>query len=402
MVNLYLHFHAICVVHKLFTVDRYRSSFAPLAGLAQTRSSATHGAVRTDEFDYQLPTNLIAQHPAPTRDHSRLLVYRRNDETRSHRQFSELPQLLQPSDVLVLNDSKVIPARIFGSKRASGGEIEILLLDESKTNEWWAMLRPGKRARLGTEIEIHNLRKQPSGITAVVSEKNPEGHCRLCFTGVPDITIMLAELGEVPLPPYIHRTREDDFNDDRLRYQTVFASEFGSVAAPTAGLHFTERLLAGIRNRGVTIAFVTLHVGLGTFAPVKADSLDEHVMHFERFRLSAETVGLIEAAKSRGGRVVAVGTTTLRALESVAATNQGRLVATEGRTSIFIRPPYCFQSVDALITNFHLPRSTLLMLVSAFASPGEIRGRDEMLNVYSEAINEGYRFYSYGDAMMIH
>jgi S-adenosylmethionine:tRNA ribosyltransferase-isomerase len=301
----------------------------------------------------------------------------------------------------VLNDSKVIPARIFGAKKASGGQIEILLLSENQTNDWWVMLRPAKRARPGTELEVHNGRNLPSGIKAIVCEKNSEGHCRLRFTGIPDITTALDELGEVPLPPYIHRTEADHLEDDRARYQTVYAVKPGSVAAPTAGLHFTERLLDEIRTRGVATAFVTLHVGLGTFAPVKQESLDQHVMHSERFRISAESMESIASAKSRGGRVVAVGTTALRALESVAAANQGLLVATEGQTSIFIHPPYRFQVVDALITNFHLPRSTLLMLVSAFASPGETRGREEMLRVYSEAIREGYRFYSYGDAMMI-
>jgi S-adenosylmethionine:tRNA ribosyltransferase-isomerase len=357
--------------------------------------------VRTADFDYPLPPELIAQHPAPVRDQSRLLVLHRATGGVEHRRFRDLPGLLRAGDVLVFNDSKVVPARLRGVKAGSGGEIEILLLEENAPKDWWVMLRPGKRVRAGTEIHFPIPRAGLGPVSAVVREKNAEGHCRLEFHGVADLPALLAERGEVPLPPYIERTAGASQPQDRERYQTVYARVAGSVAAPTAGLHFTEALLAEIRALGVETHFVTLHVGLGTFAPVKAANVADHVMHEERFTLPAATADAVNRARQEGRRVIAVGTTSVRVLESVAAQHEGRLAATSGRTRIFIHPPFRFRVVDALLTNFHLPQSTLLMLVSAFAAPGVTRGREMVLSAYAEAVRERYRFFSYGDAMFI-
>lgn len=348
--------------------------------------------MRTADFNFALPPELIAQQPALKRDASRLLVLERKSGKIQHRRFPDLLELLEAGDVLVLNNSRVIPARLRGVNEKTGGKFEMLLLEENAPNDWWAMLRPGKRAKVGTEIKIGN-------IAATVIETNLEGHRRLKFSGTENICNELEKIGEVPLPPYIERDRP--LPADRERYQTVFAQPAGSVAAPTAGLHFTETLLAEIRARGVKICFVTLHVGPGTFAPVKAGTLAEHKMHEERFGIGAETVRAVNAAKKSGRRVIAVGTTSVRALESVAALNAGKLNFYAGKTNIFIFPPFRFQVVDALLTNFHLPCSTLLMLVSAFAAPGETRGREMILKTYAEAVREKYRFFSYGDAMLI-
>jgi S-adenosylmethionine:tRNA ribosyltransferase-isomerase len=332
--------------------------------------------MRTSDFDYSLPPELIAQAPAPGRDQSRLLVLNRATGQITHRRFFDLPEYFSPGDLLVLNDSRVIPARLRGRNARTHGHFELLLLEENAPNDWWALLRPGKRAGLGVKIQILGKDKNPSAFEATVLEINAEGHRRLQFAGPKNILTELDALGETPLPPYIERSAEQAA--DRERYQTVYARAAGSVAAPTAGLHFTPELLEKIRARGARVCFVTLHVGLGTFAPVKAERLEDHVMHEERFALSAETAG----------------TTTLRVLES--ATQAG-----EGRTRIFIHPPHSFQTADALVTNFHLPRSTLLMLAAAFAAPGETRGRDLMLRVYEEAVAQRYRFFSYGDAMLL-
>jgi S-adenosylmethionine:tRNA ribosyltransferase-isomerase len=356
--------------------------------------------VQAADFDFALPPELIAQSPAVERDQSRLLVLHRDPVAIEHRRFTDLLEYLRPGDVLVLNDSRVIPARLRGVNAKSGGQFEILLLEENATNDWWAMLRPGKRARTGTGIVLRDTNGKTSDVFASVLEQNDEGHRRLQFNGVPDISRRLDDFGEPPLPPYIRRTGIDTMRADRERYQTVFAKAAGSVAAPTAGLHFTGSLLSEIRSRGVEVCFVTLHVGLGTFAPVKTELLAAHRMHTERFELSEETSRAINQAKQDRRRVIAVGTTTVRVLESVAAP-AGPIVAGSGRTNIFIYPPYDFKIVDALLTNFHLPRSTLLMLASAFAAPGGIRGRDGVLSAYAEAIRERYRFFSYGDAMLI-
>jgi len=263
------------------------------------------------------------------------------------------------------------------------------------------MLRPAKRGRLGTQIVLHDANGNATDIHATVLETNEAGHRRLQFSNVPDIRRELGRLGEVPLPPYISRASVKEMHEDKERYQTVFARNDGSVAAPTAGLHFTPGLLEQIRDRGVQVCFVTLHVGPGTFLPVKAEMLAAHRMHEECFELGEETVRMANEAKAAGRRVIAIGTTTVRVLESVAARNGGKLAINAGKTGIFIHPPFQFQIVDGLLTNFHLPRSTLLMLVSAFAAPGETRGREMILSAYTEAIRERYRFFSYGDAMFI-
>ncbi|HEY3761178.1 MAG TPA: tRNA preQ1(34) S-adenosylmethionine ribosyltransferase-isomerase QueA [Verrucomicrobiae bacterium] len=354
--------------------------------------------MRTDDFKYDLPPELIAQYPAKVRTESRLFVVHRNDNRLEHKRFPQLVDFLKPGDVLVLNNSRVIPARLRGVNAKTGGKFEILLLEEKAPNDWWAMLRPGKNARLGTQI-ILNKENNRTATSATVAEINAEGHRRLQFSGVANIFDELDHLGEMPLPPYIERNNEE--MADKERYQTVFAKPAGSVAAPTAGLHFTQAMLDDIRKRGVKVCFVTLHVGPGTFLPVKTVQIASHKMHEERFELGAETVEAIAEAKKSGGRVIAVGTTTVRVLESVVAQNAGKLNVHAGKTSIFIYPPYRFQVVDALLTNFHLPYSTLLMLVSAFASPGEIRGRETILSAYAEAVRERYRFFSYGDAMLI-
>lgn len=366
-----------------------------------TPLSAHPWLMRTADFDYVLPPELIAQQPAATRDQSRLLVYHRANTQIEHRQFRDLIGYLQIGDTLVLNNSKVIAARLRGTRvrvPQAGQEparFELLLLEETRVNEWWALVRPGKRARIGTEIRLG-----ATGPVARVLDTNPEGHRLLRFSGTMDIRTELERLGEVPLPPYIVRTGAPPCND-RERYQTVYAQTEGSVAAPTAGLHFTAPLLEEIKSKGVRVAFVTLHTGFGTFAPVKTENLTEHRMHEEAFDLSAETAAACNAAHAEGRRVIAVGTTTLRVLETVARKQSGKLEPCSGRTSLFVHPPAQFQVVDALLTNFHLPRSTLLMLVSAFAAPGSTAGVERMLRTYAEAIREKYRFFSYGDAMLI-
>lgn len=355
--------------------------------------------MRTADFDFVLPPELIAQQPVAKRDESRLLVLSRADGGIQHRRFRDLLDFLRAGDVLVLNNSRVIPARLRGVNAKTGGKFEVFLLEASAVNDWWCLMRPGKNARLGTQINLVDATGQPAKITATVLEVNNEGHRRLRFSGTPDILGELEALGEIPLPPYIERAHQQA--EDKARYQTVFAQPAGSVAAPTAGLHFTEELLEEIRALGVRICFVTLHVGLGTFQPVKTGTLAEHKMHEERFEVGEATVRAVNEAKTNGGRVLAVGTTAVRVLESVAAKNDGKLNVYEGKTSIFIFPPFQFQIVDVLLTNFHLPCSTLLMLVSAFAAPGETRGRELALAAYAEAIQARYRFFSYGDAMLI-
>jgi S-adenosylmethionine:tRNA ribosyltransferase-isomerase len=348
--------------------------------------------VQTSDFDFSLPRELIAQVPEPQRDNSRLLVLNRASETISHRHFHDLPDYLNRDDVLVVNNSRVIPARLRGRNAKTGGHFEVLLVEEIAENDWWTMMRPGKRAKFGTAIQILDRSQNPSALTATVIEVNDEGHRRLRFSGAPNLLTALDTLGEVPLPPYIERARENPTDLDR--YQTVYAQPAGSVAAPTAGLHFTPELLANIRARGVKVCFVTLHVGLGTFSPIKTERLSDHVMHYERFEIPDETADAVRDAKTSGRRVVAVGTTTVRVLEGGGSSKSGR-------TNIFIHPPFRFNIVDALVTNFHLPRSTLLMLAAAFAAPGETRGRDLILRAYGEAIANRYRFFSYGDAMLL-
>jgi S-adenosylmethionine:tRNA ribosyltransferase-isomerase len=357
-------------------------------------------SVRTDDYDYHLPEELIAQHPAAARDQSRLLVLTRADGAIAHRQFPDLLGYLRAGDLLVMNNSKVIPARLRAANARTGGEFELLLLEETAINDWWVMLRPGKRARPGTQMVLRDSTGHATGITATVTEFNAEGHRRLLFTGVDNILSALDALGETPLPPYIRRTAAPSAEDTE-RYQTVYAQPPGSAAAPTAGLHFTAALLAAARARGVGTAFVTLHVGLGTFAPVKAETLAGHVMHEERYAISAEAAQAVRETRAAGGRVIAVGTTSLRVLESVAERHHGQVTAETGRTRLFVYPPHNFLATDVLLTNFHLPKSTLLMLVSAFAAPGAEVGRALALRAYAEAVRARYRFFSYGDAMLI-
>jgi S-adenosylmethionine:tRNA ribosyltransferase-isomerase len=367
--------------------------------------------VFTSDFDFPLPDELIAQVPTPQRDQSRLLILKRKTGEIAHVRFRDFLDYLQPGDVLVLNNSRVIPARLRGVSAHTRGQFEMLLLEEVSYNDWWVMLRPGKRARVGTKIIIRNVRGESTDFHSTILETNDEGHRRVRFECPQNILNLLDTLGEVPLPPYINRSNANDMESDRNRYQTVFAQSPGSVAAPTAGLHFTESFLDEIRSRKIHVCFLTLHVGLGTFAPVKVQMLSAHKMHEERFDLPEATAHIINEAKRDRRRVIAVGTTTLRLLESVVrnsnhespiTNHQSPLVTPgPGRTRIFIYPPYSFKIVDALLTNFHLPRSTLLMLVSAFAAPNESRGRDLILSAYSQAIQQRYRFFSYGDAMLI-
>lgn len=358
----------------------------------------------TSDFDFNLPDELIAQAPTARREQSRLLILDRETRQIAHRHFPDLLNFVRPGDVLVLNNSRVIPARLRGVNAHSGGQFEILLLEQVTHNDWWVMLRPGKRARVGTKIVIRHLDGETTNIRATVLETNDEGHRRLRFECPQNILSILETMGEVPLPPYIHRSNISEMELDRSRYQTVFAETPGSVAAPTAGLHFTENFLDEIRSRKVHVCFLTLHVGLGTFAPVKTEIISAHKMHEERFEVPESTAHIISEAKRDHRRVIAVGTTTLRVLESVAQNSSHQspsVMPGPGRTRIFIYPPHNFKIVDALLTNFHLARSTLLMLVSAFAAPNDTCGRDLILSTYSKAIEQRYRFFSYGDSMLI-
>ena len=335
----------------------------------------------TRDFDYDLPASSIAQEPAP-RGESRLLVLDRSGPER-HARIRDLPRLLRAGDLLVLNDTRVIPARLFGRRAGGGGRMELLLVERTGEQEWNALVKPGKRARPGTAIEL------AADLTAEVIDKDEEGRYRLRFSE--PIEPHLERLGHVPLPPYIHRP---DSPEDRERYQTVYARSPGAIAAPTAGLHFSVELLREIENAGVGIARLTLHVGIGTFKPVSAERIEDHRMDRERWEIGEEAAEAIRRTRERGARVVAVGTTVVRTLESAARAGD-EVRAGSGATELFITPGFRFQVVDALLTNFHLPRSTLLMLVSAFA------GRERVLAAYQEAVREEYRFYSYGDAMLM-
>ena len=341
----------------------------------------------TRDFDFELPESQIAQTPLEKRDHSRLLVLDRETGAIEHQHFYDLLDHLDPRDILVVNSSKVIPARLLGVTEASGAPMELLLLRDLGDSTWETLVRPGKRARVGARFDFGS-----SLVAEVVSvEDTGNRHVRLSFDRTRFATVYeaLDAVGNMPLPPYIHEALKD-----KNRYQTVYAKEEGSAAAPTAGLHFTDELLERIRQKGVGLAEVTLHVGLGTFRPVKAESLAEHEMHTEHFHISEAVADEINRRRAAGGRVIAVGTTSCRVLESVADEN-GRLRACEGETGIFIYPGYRFRAIDGLVTNFHLPQSTLVMLVSALA------GRERVLAAYKEAVEMGYRFFSFGDAMFI-
>lgn len=340
--------------------------------------------MRVDAFDYELPESLIAQRPATPRDSARLMVLRRSRSEPEHRVFSELPDLLSPGDLLVLNETKVLPARLIGTKQESGGRIELLLLRRRSIDTWEVLAKPGRRLRAGARAVFGEGR-----LVGEVLEELPSGGRLVRFDWQGTWEETLDELGRMPLPPYIKAPL-----DRPERYQTVYAKNEGSVAAPTAGLHFTGELFARLEARGVGIARLTLHVGLGTFRPVSTDTVEEHEMHEEYFEVPKACAEAVNRARREQRRVVAVGTTVARALET-AADEEGRARPGEGWTDIFIYPGYAFRCVDALITNFHLPRSTLLMLVSALA------GRERILAAYEEAKRLGYRFYSFGDAMMI-
>jgi len=353
----------------------------------------------TVDFSYPLPLSLIAQEPAKQRDASRLLKFDRLTNKITHGKFSDLVTLLRPGDVLVLNDSLVIPARLHGQKIGGSANVELLLLEEISDCNWCAMIRPGKRLPPGTQIRLHDKNGHTTEIVATIREKNEKGQASLKFEGTKNLLASLNRLGEVPLPPYIRRPTGSHVADI-ARYQTVFADAPGSVAAPTAGLHFTPPLLNALRRRGIITCTLTLHVGSGTFAPVKTKRIADHSMHTEHYTLPANTAAILQQARREHRRIIAVGTTSLRVLEALARESH-KLNPGTGRTDIFIYPPYEFQITDALITNFHLAQSTLLMLTSAFASPGEISGRDLILNAYAEAVQKKYRFFSYGDAMFI-
>jgi S-adenosylmethionine:tRNA ribosyltransferase-isomerase len=347
------------------------------------------------DFDYDLPESAIADRPAP-RGESRLFVLDREGPER-HRRVRDLPALLRPGDLLVVNDTRVIPARLLGRRKGSaeeGGKIELLLIEQVGEREWEALAKPGRRARPGTVLEF------AEGLQAEVLEKRADGRHLVRFSEPVDPAgERLARLGHVPLPPYIKRPDEPA---DRERYQTVYARNPGAIAAPTAGLHFSEELLAALRGAGIEIAAVTLHVGIGTFKPVTAELVHEHRMDPERYVVPEETAQAIARTRSRGGRVVAVGTTVVRTLEAAAlADPAGEVRAGAGSTDLFITPGFRLQVVDVLLTNFHLPRSTLLLLVAAFADPAHPAGTERVLAAYREAVALGYRFYSYGDAMLV-
>lgn len=340
--------------------------------------------MKTSDFDYELPEELIAQHPAAQRDHSRLLVMDKYTGTVEHRVFRDIVNYLHAGDVLVLNNTKVIPARIFGVKEGGTAKIEVLLLkrDDDLPNTWEVLVHPGKRAKVGTVIDFGEGRLKGEVIANTSAGRKVTFH----FDGI--FEEILEELGTMPLPPYIHEQLED-----QNRYQTVYAKVDGSAAAPTAGLHFTTELLETLRQNGVEIEEVLLHVGLGTFKPVSEEDIEDHEMHSEYYEISQETADRINKAKAEGRRIISVGTTSTRALESAA--KDGRLQAGSGWTNIFIYPGYKWQIIDGLITNFHLPKSTLMMLVSALST------REHILAAYKEAVAQRYRFFSFGDAMFI-
>ena len=336
------------------------------------------------EFDYELPEDLIAQEPIERRDESRLMVIRKESEEVSHRNFKDLVEYLKPGDALVVNDTRVIPARLLGLKAGTGAQVEVLLLTRKGLRRWEALVRPGRRLPVGTRIVFGE-----GLLECDVLDKTSFGGRLVEFTFEGPFEEVLERVGSTPLPPYIKKPLAD-----RQRYQTVYARQDGSAAAPTAGLHFTPELLEQVRSRGVTIAPLLLHVGLGTFRPVQAGDIRRHRMHEEYYQIGEETARVIAKTRHRGGRVVAVGTTTTRCLES-AVGDDGQVSPGSGWTSIFIYPGYQFKVVDALVTNFHLPKSTLVMMVSALA------GREKILSAYREAIRRRYRFFSFGDAMLI-
>lgn len=341
--------------------------------------------MHTNDFDFDLPEELIAQTPLEKRDSSRLLIIDHQTKEMTDSQFDQIVDQLNPGDALVMNNTRVLPARLHGEKPDTHGHVELLLLKNTKEDQWEVLAKPAKRLKVGSKVSFGDGR-----LTATVIEELDHGGRIVEFSYSGIFLEVLESLGEMPLPPYIHEKLEDS-----ERYQTVYAKENGSAAAPTAGLHFTEALLKKIKDKGVHLVYLTLHVGLGTFRPVSVDSVDEHEMHSEFYHLSEEAAQTLRQVKANGGRLVAVGTTSIRTLETIGTKFDGDIQADSGWTNIFIKPGYQFKVVDAFSTNFHLPKSTLVMLVSAFA------GREFVLEAYQHAVNEKYRFFSFGDAMFV-
>ena len=341
--------------------------------------------MKVEDFDFHLPEELIAQTPLLDRTASRLMVVNPFTQELEHHQFGHIVDELQAGDCLVLNDTRVLPARLMGTKEDTGANIELLLLKQTNEDEWETLVKPAKRVKIGTVVTFGE-----GLLKATCTGMLEHGGRTFKFEYDGIFYEILDKLGEMPLPPYIREKL-----DDQDRYQTVYAKERGSAAAPTAGLHFTEQLLAAIKEKGVEVVFVTLHVGLGTFRPVSVDSIENHDMHSEFYSVSEEAAETINRTKLNGGRVISVGTTSTRTLETVARDNNGQIVASQGWTNIFIYPGFEFKAIDGLITNFHLPKSTLVMLVSALA------GKETILHAYDEAVKEKYRFFSFGDAMFI-
>ncbi|WP_026558626.1 tRNA preQ1(34) S-adenosylmethionine ribosyltransferase-isomerase QueA [Bacillus sp. J37] len=341
--------------------------------------------MKVELFDFHLPEELIAQVPLKERDASRLMVLQKDNGEVKHESFKSIINYLQAGDCLVLNNTRVMPARLFGTKEDTGASIEILLLKQQEDDIWETLVKPAKRVKNGTVITFGS-----GNLKATCVGTSDHGGRLLKFEYEGIFYEVLEKLGEMPLPPYIKEQL-----DDRERYQTVFSREIGSAAAPTAGLHFTEEILDQLKEKGVHIAFITLHVGLGTFRPVSADTVEEHEMHAEFYQVTDGTAALLNNVRSNGGKIITVGTTSTRTLETIASKHNGQFVAESGWTNIFIYPGYEFKGIDGMVTNFHLPKSSLIMLVSALAS------REYVINAYETAVREKYRFFSFGDAMLI-
>ncbi|MED2940920.1 tRNA preQ1(34) S-adenosylmethionine ribosyltransferase-isomerase QueA [Bacillus swezeyi] len=341
--------------------------------------------MKVDLFDFELPERLIAQVPLQERDASRLMVLDKETGGITHSTFKHIIDFLEAGDCIVLNDTRVLPARLFGVKEETGAKVEVLLLKQEEGDEWETLVKPAKRVKRGTVLTFGDGR-----LTAVCTEELDHGGRKIEFRYEGIFYEVLESLGEMPLPPYIKEQL-----DDKERYQTVYSKKQGSAAAPTAGLHFTEEILDALKEKGVHIAFITLHVGLGTFRPVSAETVEEHDMHAEFYEMTAETAAALNQVKQNGGRIISVGTTSTRTLETIASEHDGRFQEARGWTSIFIYPGYAFRAIDGMITNFHLPKSSLIMLVSALA------GREHVLSAYRTAVEHEYRFFSFGDAMLI-
>lgn len=343
--------------------------------------------MKVEDFNYTLPEELIAQHPSDKRDHARMMVLNKSAQSIQHKNFYNIPEFIGPDDLLVVNNTKVIPARIYG-KKETGANIEIFLLGSIDSTHWETLVRPAKRVKKGTRIILKNQQ------SITITEKLETGNWVIETSE--DFEQYIHQVGNMPLPPYIKREAENEFEpEDKDRYQTVYAKQAGAVAAPTAGLHFTNKIMKKLKTQGTKVVEITLHVGLGTFRPIKCDKIEDHVMHKEFYSLTEEVAESINKHKQEGKRVIPVGTTSIRTLETIASNNNGQLKACSGWSDIFIYPGYQFKITDGCITNFHLPKSTLIMLISALA------GKEFIFNAYNEAIKESYRFYSYGDCMLI-